>query len=564
MGVRFVGRALEVSGMSSSIDPYAELASLFLTDEPEPHMSPRRPRGEIDPPPPAIPIRTPWPAPSTRSEPGSDLGRERAAAEPASSAPRSADEPLPRLVGAPIEIALVGNLPVMGGLWLTQYADQVARREGPTALVRLERGQVTVELMRDPAHRGFLDKAESAESAIVSLVGVAKRWIICPGNEAAVDGPLPGDALSLLTGGDDAATVGAYRIMKNLAERWHASHWTVPPIGLVVLGASPDRVDEVAEKLDRTTKAFLDVDISVTSQQQRMDTIDSASRRTFTGSELSVHDVVRRVRKPCAVTHALDECVCATAAASTPVESEPVHDVARDPLAATMSKLAPKPSPRQPPRPIGRLVEPIAERVAPLAASSCSVHSQPTNAAPSTGPRLVEATGPSEPFESDASFMAFTTDDIVGKVVVEPRDAPPAHRRARDEGSGLDERAASVPTRAPGSSLASHIPGLSLLPLHPPNQPDVELARDTAGRLHLVTSDRHLVALRPAEAWARAHLDLLRIAFPALHPQADEMSLDVVTFDAPSIIPLHGTGLRLHLLVETPNGCQHVGLNRGG
>ena len=47
-----------------------------------------------------------------------------------------------------VTTVLVGNLPVMAGLWTTQLADEVARAFGPTGLVRFERGEVTIELLR--------------------------------------------------------------------------------------------------------------------------------------------------------------------------------------------------------------------------------------------------------------------------------------------------------------------------------------------------------------------------------------------------------------------------------
>lgn len=515
--------------MSSSIDPYAELASLFLTDE-----------GDAPPP---IPI----------------AGRGTASMEreiedaPRPHDPLGDDVPVRRGVGAPIEIALVGHLPVMGGLWLTQYADQTARREGATALVRLERGQVTLELLRDAAHRTILDRVGTAEEAIAELAGCAKRWIVCPGSEAAVDGPLPGDALSLLTGGDDAATVAAYRIMKNLAERWHAAHWPVPPIGLVVFGAAPDRVDEVAEKLDRTTKAFLDVDLAVVGQQQRMDAIDSSCRRTFQGVELSVDDVVRRIRQPREARRRPEPARAAPAAVAT-IE-------VRDPLGATLSKLAPKPSLEAAGHASGRgLGRPVGQQPAqqidrtPIAGASR--HDGDLRSDAGSGAAFVE------PSRSALDDVDARFDPAAGPTltfVPSPLDEPAPTRHAPLADADRTDAATSC-ERRPG--LAAHLPGLAALPLRPPQQPDVELARDDAGRLHLVVRDRHLASLRPGEAWARAHLDLLRVAFPDLSSHEGAVILDVVTDDPPTIIPLHGTGLRLHLVIEHGSGTLHVPLNR--
>lgn len=471
--------------MSSSLDPYAELASLFLTDG-------------HDAPPASIPISS-------------------AASRSAVSFDAESDDGARHAVVPPIEVALVGHLPVMGGLWLTQYADQVARREGPTALVRLERGQVSFELLRSPNHRGVLERAISVDEALADLSAAASRWIICPQSESSLEGPLPADALTLLTGGDDAATVAAYRIMKNLAERWHIAGWPVPPIGLVVLGSPPDRVEEVAEKLDRTTKAFLDVDLAVVGQHQRMDAIESAGRRTFQGIELSVGDVCRRVR-------AHEGRAARELERRAP---EQWHQDEWSPSRTATAKLAPKA--------IGREVAP-----SPLAFIE-----------PAPMPMPV----PSEAAES---------------VAAECQNAPhaPAHAHvhaaaptnvAAGDAHAPAERA---PTARP-MAIAHELRDLAALPVRCPHHADVELAVDRAGLLHLVVLDQHLASLRPVEAWARAHMDLLRAACPDVAAHEHAPIADVVTFDAPSIVPLHGTGLRLHLLVETPSGTLHVSLNRG-
>ncbi|MFO0826581.1 MAG: hypothetical protein U0572_00385 [Phycisphaerales bacterium] len=394
----------------SQVDPYEELASLFLTGGPN-----------------------------------------------ATNVLDAGDPPVEVAIATSVEIALVGHLPVMGGLWLTQYADQLGRQHGPTALVRLERGQATIELLRAPGARGTLDTIETFDEALHLVAGVARHWIVCPPGEAAIDGPFIADALTLLTGSDDAATVAAYRIVKNFAERWHGAGWSVPPIGLVVLGAPSERVAQVAEKLDRTTKAFLDVDMDVTGHYQRMDAIESAGRRTFPGVDLSVVDVCRRIN----------------AAANRPRRTEPVQPQRSAPVA----KLGPKGIVRDHP------------------------HLRTTERS--------------------------------------PVDAPPA--------------TANQP-------YASSIPGLEPLGVRCPMHPLVELAVDAGGSLHLVAPLDALGLLRPVEAWAIVHAELLRMACPRL-AVVDRVTTHVVTTDAPSIIPLHGSGMKLHLLVATSTGWVHAALS---
>ena len=49
-----------------------------------------------------------------------------------------------------LELIVVGSLPVRASLWLVPYADTVARESGPTALVRLDEEQPTIQLLRTP------------------------------------------------------------------------------------------------------------------------------------------------------------------------------------------------------------------------------------------------------------------------------------------------------------------------------------------------------------------------------------------------------------------------------
>jgi hypothetical protein len=86
--------------MADRADPFDELASMFLTD---------------------IPAE-------------SDAAQE--------DAPPAVDH------RAMIEIMLVGHLPVRAGLWLTPYADALARKQGPTALIRLDGDEPMIQVLR--------------------------------------------------------------------------------------------------------------------------------------------------------------------------------------------------------------------------------------------------------------------------------------------------------------------------------------------------------------------------------------------------------------------------------
>lgn len=504
--------------MTRISDPYEELASLFLTEADD--GAPAESLGDGD-----APIASEGRSPSL-----------------------AAAESMPTTLRGPLEIAIVGHLPVMGGLWLTQYADQVARLEGPTALVRLERGQATVELLRAPGPRSGLEGVETLQEAIHVLGTRARHWIVCPTGESAIDGPLAGDALTLLTGSDDAAIVGAYRIVKSLAERWHAARWPMPPIGLVVLGATAERVNEVAEKLDRTTKAFLDVEMSVVAQHQRMDAIESAGRRTFAGSTPSLGEVCRMVQS-------LLRRQRESAAASPP------PSVLRGPANGSVgSRVGPGAAPR------------AAVTPSPLVWPFTAAASRKDEPKPAPPPLRREPLPPLRPAAETPPFRV-----PVGPSSAAGRGLP---KRLVESKPSLVADAPSVPAPAPPSEpvpapVASPRPvvdlppsvgidGLETLPFRCPAFPAVELAVDADGTLHVIADLARVAELPAVQAWARAHRSLLAMACQRLDAAAvDRVVAHVTTTDAPSVALLHGAGWRLHAIVTASNGERLVvALNR--
>ncbi|MDC0429035.1 hypothetical protein OAL71_00500, partial [Phycisphaerales bacterium] len=94
--------------MDAARDPFDELTALFLSDDPSPGTAP------------------------------SDLKPHRSGQ---ADDPVQPDSARPRLT-----IAICGHLPVMAGLWVTQYADRIAEKSGPTGLVRLEGGRCSIEI----------------------------------------------------------------------------------------------------------------------------------------------------------------------------------------------------------------------------------------------------------------------------------------------------------------------------------------------------------------------------------------------------------------------------------
>jgi hypothetical protein len=116
---------------------------------------------------------------------------------------------------------------------------------------------------------------------------------------------------------------------------------------------------------------------------------------------------------------------------------------------------------------------------------------------------------------------------------------------------------------APGS-LARHLPSLEPLEARCPYAPEVELAVDPSGRLHLIARS-HADATDPnaafsklavARSWAQAHAALLERAFRQAKPLAFTPEQHLLT-DAPKRVrPLLDTDVRLHLLTAPPGTAE--------
>lgn len=127
-----------------------------------------------------------------------------------------------------------------------------------------------------------------------------------------------------------------------------------------------------------------------------------------------------------------------------------------------------------------------------------------------------------------------------------------------------------VPVGPGPGALASHIPGLAPIEAVCPYAPQVQLATDHAGMLHLLalggthaadavtTRVAHLLT---AAAWAKAHWDLLRLSIrssPAQLGPTAEPHLHLLTADARTVRSLGDAPVRLHLLAPVQAGSTTV------
>ncbi len=213
--------------MTDRTDPFEELAALFLT------------------------------------EPGA-AGQPQAAANPA------------------IELIVVGSLSVRASLWLVPYADTVACELGPTALVRLDEEQPTIQLLRAPPEVASR-KWPTLAGAIADLGRYVGTWLVRPAYDVTPDQMVEAktDRITILTSVNDSAIVKAYQEIKLLSEAAKQGA-TFPTLGVAVLGADHETAGRFHEHLRHTTASFLSYDLSLAACVPRVDTaVGSSGRVTF-------------------------------------------------------------------------------------------------------------------------------------------------------------------------------------------------------------------------------------------------------------------------------------------
>lgn len=198
------------------------------------------------------------------------------------SHPTSADGPR---VGE-VTVVLVGNLPVMAGLWTTQFADEVARAHGPTALVRFEREDVTLELLRADGRQVPPPGAGAVAGWLPRAAAGLRRWVACvPAEAPPVDAVIGAERVVLLMGADEAAVTGSYLRLKQLSDECTNRGHPLSKVGVAIAGASPEQADQAYARLGDAVRSFLGIETDLAARLPRIERVESSARATYPASE---------------------------------------------------------------------------------------------------------------------------------------------------------------------------------------------------------------------------------------------------------------------------------------
>jgi hypothetical protein len=450
--------------MSQSKDPFNSIASMFLTD-PDGVTSSTRINGDAD---------------TTASQ-------------------------------LAVELLLVGHLPVRGGLWITPYVDAIARAAGPTALIRLDGQDVTIQVLRgDPELLTPVmapTRHPSWDRVIGGIGAHVHTWIVRPSLRAEPIDLLRThpDRLTILSSADQAAVVAAYQQIKELSEAADDAGLRMPTIGIAVLGADSETAHDMLERLRKTTSQCLSVEVELAACLPRMDAgMRSAGYARCADVSPALGEVM--------------DCIRGSGDAASVAASSSDADTTSTRASHTHSD-APPPVVESPP--------PAPE---PVASVSTPTPTPPTAPTPTTHVKLSPAPPPPQT-TAPAATASPAAERELPHVEVEARQ--PAQRAEADG----------------PVSLAAYVQGLRALPVQCPMHPQIEIAADEHGRLHLLAREDQMRALTAVQGWATAHAKLLSMACPDARLDAHgTITSHVFTPMPASLADMHNTGLRLHVL----------------
>ena len=160
-----------------------------------------------------------------------------------------------------VELLIPAHLPVQGGLWLVPYAGREAGA-GNAILVRMH--EETIDLAAIGNSDLQIQSCNSLDDFMQQLEQPVQHWIVQPPEDADPTMLLhcDADSITLLSGADQAAVVGAYRLLKGFVTA-ASNKDAMPSIRIVIVGAEERAAADAANRIMQTAKHQLGVQIDI-------------------------------------------------------------------------------------------------------------------------------------------------------------------------------------------------------------------------------------------------------------------------------------------------------------
>ena len=485
--------------MTRTFDPFDELAAMFLTVPPGSEVLPA-PHHHLP-----TPTRPPPHTPALK------LAAEPAPARKAIRAPSIA-----------AELLIVGHLPVRAGLWLTPYADGLARELGSIALLRLDGDEPALQLLRASTDAPSLTLDGVLEEAISDLAATTDMWVVRPSTASQPSDLVRCGAgrITILSSADEAAIVAAYQSIKDLAQAAEQSQVSLPSIGMAIVGVDHANAAAVIERLNRTTISFLGVEVKLVLAMPRMDAgVKSTRYVSFAGHAPpalgEVMNWIDQARSKSATVQERPAVAGQLYKERSELELLDAERILRSPAPA-----APRPAPAMPEVPAAPLTAPI----------------------PSFQARTPQAPAPEFIPRPTAAPPDAASPSPVPPIKLQPKPSVLMEPKQPSRAVEPDDRGKPIP-------LAKYVKGLTPLPIRSPGHERVEIAIDAAGQMHLLAREHAMRELRIVESWAFAHREIIAMACPQhAFNRVGKTICHIFSAEPASLADLHGTDYCLHVL----------------
>lgn len=479
-------------------------------------------------------------------------------------------------------LVVVGHLPVMSGLWISQFADREACSGGATCLVRLEHDAVLLEVFRAGARRPSISPQASIVEALRMIAPIVSRWMVVSRAGGAVEVPEGITDVVVLSGADEVAVVAAYELVKTYASLVNGGandrvdNQGAPriPISVAVLGADDAAVDGVARRLRGATRQFLGFEVAVAGGLQAVAPVDSAFRGTFNAPTPTLSEVDAMIGSAQRAAEIREDRTTVSIVPTTEIAREAPREVSRSAALSGLSRSAPRErfaanADRRGPRsrttrddspiPITIGLEPTPPTAEELAREVRTTPRRRSFDVPPAHSSAAKSTAASAFASPPVPLPASSMDALraeIGRASAEldafRRTREPSPASASNVGLAPEPtvlaRARSV-TSDITPPLLEHLEGIVPFPFRAPRNRLVEVGLDATGRAHVVGRAADLAALLAVRGWMREHDEILRAAVPA-YTSSEDIVVDVVFANFEEVRPIDGAMTHVALTVE--------------
>lgn len=200
----------------------------------------------------------------------------------------------PSVVPASVDLLLLGHLPVQGSLWLVPYAGRESQG-GIGALIRMHEDTVDLAIVGESTLD--ISQCESLDDAFDIIASAVTCWMVQPPSDVDSTSLLHCDAdrITLLSGADQAAVVGAYRLLKGLVLASSNTEEN-PPMNLVIVGTEERAANDAANRIVQTAHHQLGVQLSVSHPLPAMGSGSRVGSQASFQRSSSIVDILSRIR----------------------------------------------------------------------------------------------------------------------------------------------------------------------------------------------------------------------------------------------------------------------------